>query len=127
MNKQDFFKGQTVYLKIVESSNAYRSLLSTDIENRIVTGTVISVGRKYITVKEHRTFLEYRFRINEKFLQYYDVGGIDYELFLTKEDALEDEECKKLYYELKKYFSNYSHKNENYNKLKKIKQILEEK
>jgi hypothetical protein len=49
MNKNDFKKGQKVYLFIIEGSNQYRRIKDEPFDARIVPATVTSVGRKYIT------------------------------------------------------------------------------
>lgn len=80
MKKEDFTKGQKVYLYLVGNSVRYAKTK----EDRIVEAEVISVGRKYITVR--RMHYDIRFDINNNFRHVYEYGGADYILFLTKQD-----------------------------------------
>lgn len=57
MNREDFQKGQTVFIR---ESPAYRSG-----DTRIIETKVKSVGRKYVTVE----YMDTRFRIEENFRQ----------------------------------------------------------
>lgn len=82
MKKEDFKPGQTVYLLPVKFM-AYDYLR---VEKRIIETTVLSVGRKYITVKYCGGI---RFDINNDFREVTNYS-IDYKLFLSKEDIKED-------------------------------------
>jgi len=82
MQKSDFKKEQIVFLKYIGDR---RHGTIGDIKEAIVK----SVGSKYITVTLGR-WEEYKFIIDEDFRQYYDIGGQDYELYLTRQQ-IEDE------------------------------------
>ena len=77
MKISDFKVGQTVYLKSISH------LFECWKKERIETGVVTKIGRKYITVK--RGIREYQFIIDEGFRQRTDYS-IEYELFLTERD-----------------------------------------
>ena len=81
MRKEDFKKGQAVWLYLV--GNAARG--KKDKEERIKEYEVISVGRKYITVQPKEYGWEVRFEIENNFRQVTDTC-VDYLLFLKKED-----------------------------------------
>lgn len=82
--KSDFKKGQTVYL-YVTGNEARRT--KPGIENRIREAVVKTVGRKYITVGyPDRQYFEAKFEIENDFRQFYEIGTINFVLYLTKED-----------------------------------------
>lgn len=81
MKKEDFKKGQTVYLIPVR-------MMKWDylrIEKQIRETKVVSVGRKYITVEYANT----KFDITRDFLEVTQYS-IEYKLYLSKEDIKND-------------------------------------
>lgn len=84
MVKEDFKKGQTVWLYLTPHAFEYRKGMTA--EERIITGTVVSVGRKYITV--HAGYGEEKFEIGNDFTHVYESGSVRYILHATKEEAL---------------------------------------
>lgn len=84
MVKEDFKKGQTVWLYLTPHAFEYRKGMTA--EERIITGTVVSVGRKYITV--HVSYGEEKFEIGNDFTHVYESGSVRYILRTTKEEAL---------------------------------------
>lgn len=85
MKKEDFYKGQTVWVYLV--GNAARGRKTT--EERIQEWEVLKVGRKYITAKPKSGGWEQRFDIENNFRHVYTYGTSDYELYLTKEEIYE--------------------------------------
>lgn len=85
MKKEDFYKGQTVWVYLV--GNAARGRKTTD--ERIQEWEVLKVGRKYITAKPKVGGSEHRFDIENNFRHVYTYGTSDYELYLTKEEIYE--------------------------------------
>lgn len=81
MTRNDFMVGQTVYLKTISN------LCEGWKNERIVTGVVTKVGRKYITVQSG-SYWEYRFNIDNDFRQETPYGA-EYQLFLS-EGAVHD-------------------------------------
>lgn len=88
MKKEDFHKGQIVYVYLV--GNAAR--VKKTAEERIQEWEVVSVGRKYITARPRGTGLWFdtKFEIENDFRQVYTYGCADYILYLSKEDILQD-------------------------------------
>lgn len=88
MRKEDFHKGQTVWVYL--TGNAARGKNTT--EERIQEWEVVSVGRKYITARPKGTglWLDTKFDIKNNFQQVYTYGCADYVLYLSKEDVLQD-------------------------------------
>lgn len=77
MKKEDFKPGQTVYLLPIK----YTKYEYHIIEKRIIETSVLSVGRKYITVG----YLSTKFDITNEFRESTNYS-IEYILFLSKED-----------------------------------------
>lgn len=86
MRKEDFHKGQTVWVYLI--GNAARGRKTT--EERIQEWEIIKVGRKYITAKPKNGGWEQRFDIENNFRHVYTYGISDYELHLTKEEIYEE-------------------------------------
>mgnify|MGYP003372789002 FL=1 len=84
MTKEDFKKGQTVWLYLAPHAYKYRKGMTT--EERIITGTIVSVGRKYITV--HASYRDEKFEIGNGFTHVRESGCVQYILRATKEEAL---------------------------------------
>ena len=82
MRKQDFHKGQTVWVYLI--GNAARGRKTT--EERIREWEVTKVGRKYITAKDKSLYWEAKFDIENNFRHVCDIGTADYALFLNKEE-----------------------------------------
>lgn len=80
MEKSDFRKGQTVFL--LRIGDAARG--SKTIQERIVTATVASVGRKYITVDRGFSCLV-QFEIDRDFRQRTNYAA-NYALFLDEKE-----------------------------------------
>lgn len=122
--------GQRVYLKIIKGSNAARYIDKDEADNIelwIKEKVVTKIGRKYITVMDsvESTCGEEKFDITENFAHYYTVGNAEYELYLSKEDILDDIKCEELYYDIKKLFSSWGNKREfTLAQLQKVKDIL---
>ena len=97
MNKNDFKKGQTVYLKGV---GRYQN-------TEPVEAKVKSVGSKYITTIHGVFNSESKFEIDNDFYEYCTVGGRNYELYLTMQQIEDDEEYKRLLDDIKQVFPEY--------------------
>lgn len=85
MKKEDFYKGQTVWVYLI--GNAARGRKTT--EERIQEWEVLKVGRKYITAKPKAGGWEQKFDIENNFRHVYTYGTSDYELHLTEEEIYE--------------------------------------
>ena len=85
LRKEDFHKGQTVWVYLI--GNAARGRKTT--EERIQEWEIIKVGRKYITAKPKNGGWEQRFDIENNLRHVYTYGTSDYELYLTKEEIYE--------------------------------------
>lgn len=82
--KENFSKGQTVFIYVVGNAARY---CKPGIENHIQEWEVKTVGSKYITaVNKKCSFREAKFSIENDFRQVYERGTADYILFLTKEE-----------------------------------------
>lgn len=86
MKKEDFKKGQKVWLCLV--GDAARHCNTP--EDRVQEYEVVSVGRKYITVNKTglSTSWDIKFDIKNNFRQVYTYGSTEYILFLTKDEAI---------------------------------------
>ena len=88
MKKEDFYKGQTVWVYLVGSAASGRKTT----KERIQEWEVLKVGRKYITAKPKVGGREKRFDIENNFRDVYTYGTSDYELHLTEEEIYEEVE-----------------------------------
>lgn len=79
MNREDFKVDQTVYILLIGNA----AVRKTD-EERVIEGKVVSVGRKYLTVKAD--YREIKFDITDDFEEKSSYGGRDYELHLSEEE-----------------------------------------
>lgn len=92
MKKEDFYKGQTVWVYLI--GNAARGRKT--IEELIQEWEVVAVGRKYITARPKSVYgWEQKFDIENDFRHVYDRGAEDYVLYLTKEEIYEQIERNK--------------------------------
>jgi hypothetical protein len=126
MKKSDFKKGQEVCLYIADFSDALRQLSDKSIENRIKKGIVKSIGTKYITVINEKDW-EYKFEIDNNFLEYISIGSRTYELFLTEQDVYDYINAQKDYDYISDYFSSFKYTRNHKvsaNCLKAIKDII---
>lgn len=125
MEKKDFKVGQIVYLKIIEGSNAARYIDKSNIENWIKEKEISKIGNKYITVVNVNDlgYGEEKFDIQNHFCHYYTAGSRDYELFLSKQDILNDLNSEKLYDKVKNKFSSW--KNSGKYTLEQLQTILD--
>lgn len=129
MTKSDFQKGQTVYLFIVQGSNAYRYVKDKPFVERIVPATVVSVGKKYISVAptKYPNGEKIRFNVEENFNQEVTAGSIDYRLFLSAQEICDDQESEILYDFIATRFNSYRNSGKySLETLRKIKEILED-
>lgn len=132
MKKSDFAKGQTVYLLVLEGSNAYRyrdAFYNESFENRIKEAVIVSVGSRYITTKPGDSPYEVKFDIQNNFRQHIDAGSIDYELFISKQDAYDFQEKKVLFKEIRDDFNNslwFNNSKYSLDQLRRVKEILGE-
>lgn len=88
MKKEDFHKGQTVWVYL--TGDAARRKNTT--EERIQEWEIVSVGRKYITARPKGTGLRFdtKFEIENDFRHVYTYGSANYVLYLSKEDIFQD-------------------------------------
>lgn len=86
MKKEDFHKGQTVWVYLIGNAAIGRKT----IDELIQECEVVTVGRKYITARPKGAYSwEQRFDIENNFRHVSDRGTEDYVLYLTKEEIYE--------------------------------------
>lgn len=95
MNKTDFKKGQTVFVKCV--GNAYRKN-----GDNVLEAIVKTVGSKYITVSLN-SWNDVKFEIDRNFRQVADFSA-SYVLYLSREDIENDERVAKKQAKLERAF-----------------------
>lgn len=81
MKKEDFKKGQTVYILLV--GNAARN--KTNLKDWIEEWEVLSVGRKYITAKSENGCRDAKFEIDNNFREHTKYSE-NYKLYLSREE-----------------------------------------
>lgn len=101
MKKSDFTKGQTVYLFIIEGSNEFRYVKEKPFSERIKPTTVISVGKKYISVDLRGSTI--KFDIDDDFLEVSNYSR-NYKLFLDEQSIYDYQESEDLYWQIKQRF-----------------------
>jgi hypothetical protein len=124
--KLDLIKGQEVFIKIEKGSNAARRVdLSLDnIDEWVFSGAVVSIGRKYVTVK-FKSGIEDKFEIDNDYKQHYAYGGADYKLYTSIQDIKDEKEFEDLYNYIKNEFIGQPDSNKyTLEKLKRIKEII---
>ena len=108
MNKKDFKKGQEVVLYIADFSDELRYMKNPSAIDRIKKGIVKSIGSKYITVINERNW-EYKFEIDNNFLEHITAGARTYQLFLTEQDVYDYIDAQKDYDYIKDYFNSFKY------------------
>ena len=108
MKKSDFKKGQEVFLYIADFADELRHMKNPATIDRTETGIVTSVGTKYITVINKKNW-EYKFEIDNDFLEHINIGNRTYELFLREEDIYKYVSAQKDYEFIKNYFNSYKY------------------
>lgn len=88
MKKEDFYKGQTVWVYLI--GNAARGRKTT--EERIQEWEVINITKKYITAKSKTGGREQKFDIENNFCHVHTYGTSNYKLYLTQEEIYEEVE-----------------------------------
>lgn len=120
--------GQEIWVKVEDNSNLSRRI-GNDIEERILKGKVVKVGRKYVTVKfkndKMDCYYEDKFSIEDDYKQVYTFGGANYKLYLKKQDILDEKESDELYSKIKIAFDGYKNKDFTLSQLRKIVSIIE--
>ena len=129
MKKSDFTKGQIVYMFIIPGSNAYRYVKDKAFESRIIPAAVVSVGNKYISVKPDKWTWGNVIRFHaDDFSQVYDVGGADYQIFLSEQDIYDYQEAEDIYNFIKFSFSDFKNQDKySLSQLRRVREILKEK
>jgi len=89
MTKNDFKKGQTVYLKYIGDRR-------NGTIGSITEATVKSIGSKYITTINGQYDTERKFDANNDFKEYYTIGESSYQLYLSKQQIEQENEAKKI-------------------------------
>lgn len=119
--------GQEVWLKIENDSYLARHLDHSNIAEWIRKGKVIKIGRKYIYVEvdNNITHVE-KFSKEDDYRSFYDYGGADYQLYLTKQDILDEVESDNLYYTIKYSFNLYEKNTFTLDQLRKIHEIIKD-
>lgn len=111
--------GETVYLKSVGNNARY------DKEVRIVEFVVKKVGRKYFEVGEPddnnpRHFIKF----NVEDMCQTTIYAADWQLYLSKQEILDEEEARKLTREIRDVFDRYGKVDLTLEQLRKIKAII---
>jgi hypothetical protein len=120
MKKEDFHKGQTVYLLLL--CNAARGKHG---EELIREATVTAIGNKYITVSPGYYSRNVRFEIEDNFREYSDYSP-EHKLFLSREDIINLFEKEKLLGWFKNSFRIFSQsKDFSLTALREAKEVLE--
>ena len=84
-----FKKGDTVYMLKLSKNKLDKSCI-------VKEGTVISVGNKYVTVSRPLMGRDMKFETNNNYLEYYDTGCSEYQLFASEDEAMEERERQNL-------------------------------
>lgn len=120
MKKEDFQKGQTVYLLLL--SNAARGKHG---EELIMESTVTAIGNKYITVSPGYYRGRVRFEIDDNFRQHSDYSP-EHKLFLSRQEIVNRMEKEKLLCWFRNSFRIFSqNKDFSLTALREAKEILE--
>lgn len=119
MNRNDFKKGQTVYLKYI-GDRRYGNY------GKIIEATVKSVGCKYITTVHESWNEEHKFEVDNDFREYYKIGGRDYQLFLSQQCIDEENEFDMIQDFLRNTFDRYKKVKLSLDQLRRIKEIVDE-
>ena len=124
MDKNDFQKGQLVYLKYIgdRRNGAIGS---------ITEATVKSIGSKYVTtttISGNGYFdVERKFDINNDFREHYTSGGSDHQLYANRQDIEDENESLEIGTLIRSLFKLYSNVTKlPIDKLRRIKAIIEE-
>lgn len=127
--KLDIKKGDTVFIKVIEGSNASRNITPMTEENInrwLFKGEVLSIGRKYISVK-FETGKEEKFKIDSDYRNKYTYGGFDYKLYVSRQEILDEKESERLYGDIKRDFSDWNNNNKfTLDQLRRISKIINE-
>ena len=120
MKKEDFHKGQTVYLLLL--SNAARGKHG---EELIMEATVTGIGKKYITVSPGYYSRNVRFEIEDNFREHSNYSP-EQKLFLSREEIVNRLEKEKLLCWFRDSFRIFSqNKNFSLTALREAREILE--
>ena len=117
MDKRDFTKGQQAYLKYIgdRRNGTIRSIKEVIVK---------SVGSKYITTVDGDRDYERKFDISNDFREFYTIGGSNYQLFLSEQHILDENEKERLEDEIRRVFSGYGKTKLLLEQLRQIKSII---
>ena len=128
MRKLDLKKGDKVVLAIERGSNASRrvNMSLENISEWTRTGEVITVGRKYITVKMDTSWEQIeKFEVEFDYRQKVSCGGSDYKLYVALEDIINERKAEKICDKLQSIFSSWSRPNISLSTLEKIEEMID--
>lgn len=113
--------GQKVWVKRI--GNEARNINGVD--GLIIEAEVVSVARKYFTLKSERGYFSRRFFIDSGAD---DRGGYisGYQVYLSKQEIYDEVEAAGLYQEIRKTWFDYGAKKATLSQLRAVKAILEE-
>ena len=123
MNKNDFQKGQLVYLKYIGDRR-------NGTIGSITEATVKSIGSKYVTTISGDEYfdVERKFDINNDFREHYISGSSDHQLYANRQDIEDENESLEIGALIRSLFKLYSNVTKlPIDKLRRIKAIIEEK
>ena len=94
-------KGDTCCVAIIKGSNAsrYKNMSLENIDNWTYDGEVVTVSKKYITVRFNDNSTE-KFVIEDDYRNKYSYGGANWQLFNSKEEVIYNEKREHLLYVL---------------------------
>lgn len=116
MNKSDFKIGMEVFLKPVNNAARYGT-------KKILRNTITKIGRKYFTIGNDRRPLQFEI---DNLCQKTEYSP-DYELYFSEQEILDETEANSIFDSLRVEFTKYGKTAIPLEKLRQIKQILEEK
>lgn len=128
MRKLDLKKGDKVVLTIERGSNASRrvNMSLENISEWTLTGEVITVGRKYITVKLNTSWEQIeKFEVEFDYRQKVSCGSSDYKLYVSLEDIINERKAEKICDKLRSIFSSWNKPNISLSTLEKIEEMID--
>ena len=127
MRKLNFKKGDKCIVAIEKMSNVarYVDMSLGNIENWTFTGTINTVGKKYITASWglHNNI---KFDIEADYTEVYKKGGANYRLFTNIQEIKEVEETELINKKIREMLGSYGKARYTLDKLKRIEKILQE-
>ena len=128
MRKLDLKKGDTVVLAIERGSNASRrvNMSLENISEWTLTGEVVIVGRKYITVKLNTSWEQTeKFEVEFDYRQKAWCGSSDYKLYTSLEEIINERKAERICDKLQHIFRGWSRPKISLSTLEKIEELID--